>query len=335
MLGSRIFFVEALETFVADLKRAQPTIFLSVPRLLVKFQQGVFQKITKEKLERRLGIPLLGRLVKRKVLDALGLGSVRIAACGAAPLPPDVLLWYRHLGLGLAEGYGMTETLITHLPNPGSVRSGFVGPALEGVETRITSDGELLVKSPMNMMGYYRDPEATRNAFDEDGFFRTGDLASMDTDGQIRIIGRIKEQFKTSKGKYVAPAPIESRLSEHPAVEACCLMGAGMPSPFALVLLNADARGRCADPPARKVLEESLEAQLKEVNAELEPHERVAFLAVVDGPWTIANGLITPTLKIRRSSLEGRYLECIDAWRGQNRQVVWDAVPAPEATHRR
>jgi long-chain acyl-CoA synthetase len=334
LMGARIFFVEGLDTFVADLKRARPTIFLSVPRLLVKFQQGVYQKIPKEKLEQRLRIPLIGRLVKRKVLASLGLGSVRLAACGAAPLPADVLLWYRILGLEMAEGYGMTETLITHLPKLGRVRPGYVGSALEGVESKLTENGELLLKSPMNMMGYYKDPEATRSAFDEDGFFRTGDLVSMDADGQIRIIGRVKEQFKTSKGKYVAPAPIESRLTEHPAVEACCLMGAGLSSPFALIMLNPEARARCVNAEARRALEESLATRLKEVNAELDPHERVAFLAVVDGPWTIANGLITPTLKIRRANLEGRYLECIDAWRGQNRQIVWDAVAAREAARR-
>jgi len=218
----------------------------------------------------------------------------------------------------------MTETLITHLPRPDCVRPGYVGPALEGVETRVAANGELLVKSPMNMMGYYKEPEATRSAFDADGFFRTGDLVAMDADGQTRIIGRVKEQFKTSKGKYVAPAPIESKLAEHLSVEACCLMGAGMPSPFALVLLHPEVRAQCGDVEARRDLEASLEAQLDAVNADLDPHERVAFLAVVEGPWTIGNDLITPTLKIRRANLEQRYLGSVDRWRGQNRRVVWD-----------
>jgi long-chain acyl-CoA synthetase len=332
LVGSRIFFVETIDTFIADLKRARATIFLSVPRLLLKLQQGVFQKMPKEKLEKRLHIPLIGRIVKKKVLSALGLGSVRIAASGAAPLPLDVLLWYRGLGLQLAEGYGMTETLITHVPKAPQVRPGYVGPALDGVETRLAGNGELLVKSPMNMIGYYKEPEATRSAFDDEGYFRTGDLVIMDPDGQTRIIGRVKEQFKTSKGKYVAPAPIESRLAEHPAVEACCLMGAGLPSPFALVLLHSQARARCDNAEARKALGESLEAQLETVNAELDPHERVAFLAVVAGPWTIENELITPTLKIRRTNLERQYLERIDEWRSQNRRVVWEIHPAPRTS---
>jgi long-chain acyl-CoA synthetase len=324
LVGSRIFFVETVNTFLQDLRRAHATIFLSVPRLLVKFQQSVFQKIPKEKLARRLQIPVLRYMVKKKILAALGLGTVRLAASGAAPLPEDILLWYRGLGLPLAEGYGMTETLITHLPKRTQVRPGYVGPALDGVETRLSESGELLVKSPMNMMGYYKEAEATRSAFDGDGYFRTGDLVSIDPDGQTRIIGRAKEQFKTSKGKYVAPAPIESRLSEHPAVEACCLMGSGLPSPFALVVLNAEARAQCEDALARKAMEESLETQLTSLNAGLDPHERVAFVAVVAEPWTIDNELITPTLKIRRSKVEQRYLARFDEWRNSNDRVVWD-----------
>jgi long-chain acyl-CoA synthetase len=330
LLGAQVSFVESIDTFVTDLKRCRPTILLSVPRLLLKFQQGVFQRISKEKLEKRLRTPLLRLLVRKKVLAALGLSTTRLVACGAAPLPMDVMLWYRQLGVDLVEGYGMTETMITHLPQQGSVRPGYVGPALDGVETRITDNGELLIKSPMNMIGYYKDPDATCNVFDSDGFFHTGDLATANPEGQLRIIGRLKEQFKTSKGKYVAPAPIESRLSEHPAVEACCLMGAGLPSPFALVVLNADARKQCADENGRKALEESFAAQLRDVNAELDPHERVAFLAIVEGPWTIANGLITPTLKIRRMDLEGRYLPFIDTWRNQNAQVVWESSSAQQ-----
>jgi long-chain acyl-CoA synthetase len=324
VVGSQIFFVESVNTFLEDLKRSRVTIFLSVPRLLLKFQQRVFQKIPREKLEKRLRIPLVRRMVKRKVLAALGLGTVRLAASGAAPLPADIMLWYRGLGLELAEGYGMTETLITHLPKRSQVRPGYVGPALDGVETRLSGDGELLVKSPMNMIGYYKEPEATDAAFDEDGFFRTGDLVRIDPDGQIRIIGRVKEQFKTSKGKYVAPAPIESRLAEHAAVECCCLMGAGLPSPFALVVLNQEARAQCEGEAARRAMETSLGSLLDAVNAGLDPHERVAFLAVVPGPWTIENDLITPTLKIRRSKVEARYLRQVDRWRDQNRPVVWD-----------
>jgi long-chain acyl-CoA synthetase len=321
LLGSHLFFTEGIESFLQDLERARPTIFLAVPRLLLKFQQGVFARLPSEKLDRLLRIPVVQRYVRRRVLRQLGLGCVTLAACGGAPLPADVLLWYRRLGLQLAEGYGMTETMITHLPRPDAIRPGYVGAAIEGVETRVTAEGELLIRSPMNMLGYYRAPELTAAAFTEDGFFRTGDRVQVDPDGQMKIVGRLKEQFKTSKGKYVAPAPIESKLLEHPAVEACCLMGAGRPSPFAVVVLAESARDRAA-------VERSLAERMAAINAELDPFERIGRIVVAEGPWTVANGLLTPTLKLRRAAVEERYRRLIDDWESQPGPVVWESQPA-------
>jgi len=327
LAGYHVFFTEGLETFVTDLQRARPTIFLSVPRLLLKFQQRVFAKVPQDKLDKLLRLPIIDRYTKRRILRQLGLNTVRRAACGAAPLPTEILLWYRNLGLDLVEGYGMTEALITHLPEPGSVRPGYVGAALDGVEAKVSEAGELLVKSPMNMLGYYKDPQGTQAAFTEDGFIRTGDVVQLDPDGQVKIIGRVKEQFKTSKGKYVAPAPIESKLMAHSAVDACCLMGAGLPAPFAVVLLSADARKRCSTADEQRAIEASLLAQMEHVNAQLDPHERVKFIAIADGPWTIGNGLMTPTLKIKRSVLEGRYQAFVDDWARHSSPVVWESAP--------
>jgi long-chain acyl-CoA synthetase len=271
-------------------------------------------------------------MVRKRVLGGLGLDAVRFGASGAAPLPPDLLLWYRNLGLNLLEGYGLTEAMITHVPRPGYLRPGYIGTALDGVQVRRDPNGEMLLKSPMNMMGYYKDPKATQEAFTPDGFLRTGDIIDLEPDGQVKIIGRIKEQFKTSKGKYVTPAPIETKLVSHPAVESCCLMGAGLPSPFAVVVLTPEARDRAADPLARQELEKSLLEGLDEVNAGLEHHEQVAFLAIVNGPWTISNGLMTPTLKFKRTSLEALYLPRIDEWKAQNRRLVWETRTEEELT---
>ncbi|HUI80115.1 MAG TPA: AMP-binding protein [Bryobacteraceae bacterium] len=326
-LGSRVFFTEGLETFLADLQRAQPTIFLSVPRLMLKFQQNVFEKVPRKKLDRLFRLPIVSGIVKRKILRRMGLSAVRYAACGAAPLPVDILLWFRELGLNLAEGYGMTETLVTHLPAPGTVRPGYVGAAIPGVEQRLGESSELQIRSPMNMLGYYKDPLGTGDSFMADGFFHTGDVCEIASDGQLKIVGRIKEQFKTSKGKYVAPAPIESKLIAHSEVEACCLMGAGLASPFAVALLSEAARERCAEPDARAALENSLRVQLDEVNAQLDPHERVAFIAIVNGPWTVGNGLMTPTLKLKRPVLESRYHALVESWRASNRPIVWESNP--------
>jgi long-chain acyl-CoA synthetase len=327
VFGWHVFFNEGLESFLADLQRARPTIFLTVPRLLLKLQQGVFDKISQSRLETLQRVPIAGRFANKRVLHGLGLNAARYAACGGAPLPVELLLWYRKLGLNLMEGYGMTETSITHLPRAGKIRPGYVGNALDGVEAKRSAEGELLLKSPMNMMGYYKDPEGTRAAFTEDGFFRTGDLVEIDTDGQMKIIGRLKEQFKTSKGKYVAPAPIESKLVAHPDIESCCLIGTGLARPFAVAILSAEARERCAAPQARSAIEESLSEQLEQLNAELDSHERVLFLAIVDGPWSIANELMTPTFKLRRAPLERFYLEKAGDWAKQGRPVVWETAP--------
>jgi long-chain acyl-CoA synthetase len=329
-LGYRVFFSEGIDTFIKDLQRARPTIFLSVPRLLLKFQQGVFAKIPQRKLDRLLRIPILNRSVKKRVLRKLGLDTVLNAACGAAPLPPEILLWYRKLGLNLSEGYGMTETLITHLPAPGSVRPGYVGCAIPGVEAMVNQDQELLIRSPMNMLGYYKDPASTQAAFTPDGFFRTGDQARIDADGQLKIIGRVKEQFKTSKGKYVMPAPIESQLLAHPVVDSCCLMGSGLTRPFAVVLLAEETRKTTANPAERGAVEQILVSLMDSVNSQLDPHEQLSFVAVAEGPWTVGNGAITPTFKIKRNILEGRYQPCVDVWMSQNRPVVWEA-PAETA----
>ena len=200
-----------------------------------------------------------------------------------------------------------------------------MGSAIDGVEVKLGESSELMIKSPMNMLGYYRDPQGSQAAFAEDGFFRTGDVAQLDADGQVKIIGRLKEQFKTSKGKYVAPAPIEGQLMAHPAIEACCVMGAGLPSPFAVVVLSPDAKKRCAASEGRQIVEQSLLDHMNEVNSELDPHERISFMALVEGPWTIGNELLTPTLKIKRAAVERRYLALSSSWQKCNSPLVWES----------
>jgi long-chain acyl-CoA synthetase len=179
----------------------------------------------------------------------------------------------------------------------------------------------------MNMLGYYKDPEGTRACFTADAFFRTGDVAEIAPDGQLKIVGRIKEQFKTSKGKYVAPAPIESQLMVHPSLDACSVMGAGLANPFAVALISEQARLQSHEPQARAALEASLAALLTEINKGLAHHERIAFIAIVDGPWTVANGLMTPTLKLKRPLLERRYETVVDNWKTRNRPIVWETEP--------
>jgi long-subunit acyl-CoA synthetase (AMP-forming) len=323
--GMQLFFAESLDTFVADLNRAQPTIFLSVPRLWLKFQLGVFHKLPPEKLKRLLRIPLLNRVIKKKVLTGLGLQHVRLAASGSAPIPPDLIQWYRDLGLELLEGYGMSEDYAySHASHPGGGRVGYVGSPMPGVDVKISDEGEILIKSPGDMMCYYKQPELTAECYTEDGYFRTGDRGERDEEGRLKITGRVKELFKTSKGKYVAPVPIENLINNNRHVEMCCVTGSGQPQAFALVLLAEELRPKLGDSAVRAQIEAELEGLLKEVNQEVEAFERLQFLVVVKDPWLIENGFLTPTMKMKRSKIEDTYGPRIDEWYGAGQRVVWE-----------
>ncbi len=324
--GMQVFFAESLETFVADLNRAQPTIFVSVPRLWLKFQLGVFQKMPPDKLARLLRIPLLNRVIKKKILTGLGLQHVRLAASGSAPIPPDLIQWYRNLGLELLEGYGMSEDFAySHATIPGKGRVGYVGSPMPGVEVKISDAGEILIRSPGNMMGYYKEPEMTAECYTEDGFFKTGDRGERDDQGRLRITGRVKELFKTSKGKYVAPAPIENLLNNHSQVELCCVTGSGNPQPYALILPAEELRPKLNDPEERQRFERELEGLLGSVNAKVEAFERLEFLVVVKEPWAIENGFLTPTMKIKRSKIEDNYSPMNEKWYAARKRVIWEA----------
>jgi long-chain acyl-CoA synthetase len=325
--GFHVFFAESLATFVTDLRRAQPTIFFSVPRLWTKFQQGVTSKLPQKKQDILFRIPILGRRVKRKILEQLGLQDVRIALTGAAPLPPPTIAWYRGLGLELLEAYGMSENMAySHFTRPGEARVGYVGHANKGVECRIAADtGEIQVKSPAEMMGYYKEPEKTAECYTPDGFFKTGDMGEVDAQGRLRITGRVKELFKTSKGKYVAPVPIENKFGSHPKVEVVCISGANQPATFALVLLSEDTRKYLSTGGDRNALSTELTALMDQTNAALDPHEQMEFVVVVKEAWTIDNGLLTPTMKIKRNVIEKRYEPRVESWFKARQKVIWEA----------
>lgn len=307
MFGFQVYFAESLETFVDDLKRTRPTIFASVPRLWLKFKAGVEAKMPPEKLQRLLSIPIVRGLVRKKVLQGLGLDAARICGTGSAPMPQEIHEWYRALGIEFLDSYGMSEIIgLAALSRPGNARPGTVGPALPGASIRISDIGEVEMKSPGMMTGYFKAPELTAESFTEDGWLRTGDQGAIDDDGQLRITGRVKELFKTSKGKYVAPAPIEGMLNATDLVEQSCVMGMGSPQPFAVVMLSDEARAHFNDGGRDATLQE-LESVLADVNSQVAGHERLSKLVVTGDSWEIANGLLTPTMKIKRSAIEERY----------------------------
>ncbi|WP_100638507.1 AMP-binding protein [Marinobacter salexigens] len=322
--GFHVYFADNLDTFQQDLQRARPTLFFSVPRLWMKFYLGVNAKLPPKKQKLLFSIPFVRSAVKKKVLKQLGLDHCRAALTGAAPLSEEIILWYRNLGLELLEVYGMTENFgYSHASRPGRATIGLVGEANPGVEHRIGEGGELLVKSPGMMMGYYQNEEKTREDVTDDGFLKTGDMGEIDANGYLKITGRVKDLFKTSKGKYVVPVPIENRFN-HPSVEAVCVAGANQPQPCLMILLSEDVRDALSGGMDRAELEQELLKELGAVNEECEAHEKIPFLVVVKEPWTTENGMLTPTMKIKRNVIEDVYNRKMDGWFGQKKKVIWE-----------
>jgi len=317
--GTPMYFVDRLDTFVDDLKRAQVTMFISVPRLWIQFQAGVHRKIPAKRLSLLLRIPFLGKSVARKIREELGFGQCYQFGSGSAPISPLTLRWYEKIGIRISEGWGMSETTglaCTNLPFR-SAAVGTIGHPLPGTEMKISDEGEILIRSPGLMKEYFKMPELTAEVFTEDGFFHTGDKGEWDKRLEaFRITGRVKDQFKSAKGKYVSPVPIEGKLGGNPLIEQVCVMGTGLRAPVAVIVPSVSADGE-----SEQVIRSSLMATLESVNALLESHEKLSHIVLVDEPWTIENELLTPTMKIKRDLLEEKYAKAI-AELGEN-PVVW------------
>lgn len=316
--GGTFYFVESLDTFLDDVKHAQPTLFLSVPRLWTRFQLGVFEKLPPEKLKRLLRIPLIGSLIAKKIRKGLGLDQVRIFGSGSAPISQSILEWYRSIGIRISEGWGMTETSglsCCNLPFR-DVLIGTIGVPSSCVEMQLSEDSEILIRGDAVFAEYYKNPEETEKSFVE-GWFRTGDKATQTASGAFKIVGRVKEEFKTGKGKYVAPVPIESMLAENSDIEQICVMGCGRKQPVAVVVLAEHV-----DRSNKQAINKSLEATLNKVNGKLESHQVLDCLIVATDSWTIENQFLTPTLKIRRLELESRYAEVVQ--NAQSQSVIWE-----------
>ena len=320
----RVYFAESLETFQQDLQRARPTVFISVPRLWLKFQQGVFGKMPAKKLDRLLSIPILGKIVARKVMTQLGLNEVVLAGSGSAPIPPALIAWYRRLGLNLMEGYAMTEDFAySHTTTSTLNAAGHVGVPFPGVQRRIAADGEVLIKSPGTLVGYYKRPDLDAETFTPDGFFMTGDLGEEGPNGQLKLTGRKKELFKTGKGKYVAPAPIENLINESSMVELSLVSGVGQQAAYAMVVPAEGLRPRLSDPAVRAEFVEEMAAVLKRVNSKVADYEQLKMIVVAKEPWSMDNGFLTPTMKIKRNKIEAAVDPQVEKWFASKGPVVW------------
>jgi long-chain acyl-CoA synthetase len=319
--GGEFSFAETLETFPKNLFETQPNTFFAVPRIWAKFREKILEKMPQKKLSMLLSIPIINSIVKKSIRKKLGLGQATHIYSGAAPISVDLLNWFNSIGIEIFQAIGMTEDCIySHFNRHGKNKVGTVGLPFKNCKVKIAEDGELRLKSEGNMKGYYNEPGLTAEAFDAEGFLKTGDKGEIDSEGYLTIVGRIKDQFKTDKGKYVAPAPIEMKLLANTDIEQVCVVGMGIPQPIALTVLSAAGKAK-----PKQELIQSLSASLAEVNTELESYEKLEKAVIMKGDWSIANGLMTPTLKVKRNEVEKIHVPKYPTWfQAKDGVVVWE-----------
>ncbi|MBD1576128.1 AMP-binding protein [Vibrio sp. S11_S32] len=312
-------FVESLDTFIDDVKNQQPTLFISVPRLWTLFQQRILDKMPQRKLNILLAIPFINSIVKKKIATGLGLDKARVLGCGSAPISPALLDWYHKVGMNITEAWGMTETFAYSTINYPfrADKIGTVGPAGPGVEIQIASDQEIMVRGHGLFAGYYKNDQATQESFDDNGWLHTGDIGSLDDEGFLSIEGRKKDTFKTAKGKFVSPVPIEKKIFEHSRVEMMCLIGLGLPAPILLVIPHAFKHFD------RDRYERKTKKIIAQINQDLESHAKIKGVLMIKEPWSIENNILTPTLKIKRHVLEKKYHDVGANW-PSDKFVVWE-----------
>ncbi|KZY62923.1 hypothetical protein A3742_11690 [Oleiphilus sp. HI0071] len=318
--GSEVSFSESLDRFAENLQSVQPTQFFAVPRIWVKIQQGILSKLSEKKLNTALKIPIISRLLKNKIKRGLGLNEVRSAISGAAPLASSLIDWYAKLGINIQEVYGATELCGGVTFNTlDDITPGSVGRPLHGVEIKIdTSSDEVLVKAPWVMKGYYKSPEKTAEVLSEDGWYHTGDTGRLDSEGRLTITGRLKDTFKTAKGKFIIPVPIEHKLGANLFVGQVMITGFGLVQPIALINLSESALQE-----EQHVIEGSIKQTLDQVNAELPSYTRISHAVIFPEPWAEDCGFFTPTLKIKRHIVDQTYKEHYETWCKQPNGILW------------
>jgi long-subunit acyl-CoA synthetase (AMP-forming) len=317
--GSVVSFAESLDTFAKNLAESEPTVFLGVPRIWSKFQQGILTKMPQKKLDLFLKIPILNGIVKKKIKAGLGLANAKNVFTGAAPTPAALINWFAKLDINIQEAYAMTENCCySHVTRNNAIKVGFVGQPLPECEVKLSPQKEILIKHEAMMDGYYKEPAMTAETL-VDGWLHTGDEGFIDSKGFLKITGRVKDLFKTSKGKYVAPSPIEMRISANADVEQVAVVGDGIPQPIVLLVLSESGMKK-----SKSEITDSLLKTIGEVNTQVDQHEQVKVAIIVKTPWTVENELLTPTMKIKRNPIEKIYRSHYEKWYASKDAVIWE-----------
>jgi long-chain acyl-CoA synthetase len=342
--GAETWFARSVATVADDLQACRPTIMFAVPRVWEKLQDGVLERIRAQRgiprllAERYLDVAtrqhgrgfvesaeheLLDRVVGGKIRHQLGLDRVRIVACGAAPVHPDLLRWFHDIGIPIAEGYGQTEvSLCTSTNTPHDTRIGSVGRPIPGVSVRLAEDGEILVRGDNVCAGYWRDEAATHDLIDVDGWLHSGDLGRLDPDGYLHVTGRKKDLIVTSYGKNISPEEIETRLRMEPLIAQAVVIGDGRPYLTALLTVDAEAAAEWAADQGRSFdveavaedpdLHIELARAIERINGVHSHAEGIRRWRVLPHDLTMACGELTPTLKVKRNVVVERWAGLIE-----------------------
>jgi long-chain acyl-CoA synthetase len=349
--GAQIAHSEGADFVARDMMEVHPTIMIGVPRLFEKFYDAVEETVEEGGAAKKAGFRLAKwfgdlhatkRLAGKKPGPALraafrmsdGIvfsklrqrtgGQIRYFISGAAPLSAGIARFFYSGGLTILEGYGLTETSpVTNVNLPDDIRFGTVGPPIPGTEVRIAEDGEILMRGPQIMKGYFGNPQATREVIDAEGWLRSGDIGHLDDDGYLTITDRKKNLIVTAAGKNIAPQPIEERIARSPYIDQVVMLGDRRKFPIILVVPSFQAfrialPGNVVDEEDRKRFQEH-PALLEVVESDIAPriaglarHERPKRILIVADTFSVANGLLTPTLKIKRREIARRYADRID-----------------------
>ncbi|MBK56435.1 MAG: AMP-dependent synthetase [Flavobacteriaceae bacterium] len=318
--GGNLSFVESLESFGQNLSSVSPTAFQGVPRIYSKFQEKILLKIPQTKLTKLLKIPVLSWIIKRKLKKTLGMSKAKVIISGAAALPVELIDWFQTIGIYITNGYGMTENccVCTNLNPYQNHGRGSVGKiSSPDVSLKITGEGEICMKGPFLMDSYYKNKEMTDSTL-QNGWLHTGDKGFIDDDGYLYVTGRVKDIFKTTKGKYIEPAAIESKFGNVDEFSQICLVGLNCVQPLLLVVPTELAKSN-QDQTTIKISK-----ILNEVNNDLDNYKKISKIIFVKEDWTPDNEMTTPTLKIKRAKVDEKFSLKYNNWEKSAESIIWE-----------
>ncbi len=348
ILGISVYFAESIDTIGDDLKDVKPHVFTAVPRLLEKVYDKIMVKgeeltglkrklffwavklgneyeVTGKSALYHAKLKIARKLIFSKWQEALG-GNVIVIPCGSAALQPRLARIFIAADISIFEGYGLTETspvISVNYAGKGNLMFGTTGKPLENVEVKIAEDGEILIKGPNVMMGYYNNPEKTKEEFTEDGWFKTGDIGRIEPGGFLKITDRKKEMFKTSGGKYIAPQVMENKFKESRFIEQIMVIGEGQKHPSALIVPNFEflvewCRRKdinfgdtWTDLIQNERVIKRIDKEVNFFNEKFGSWEQIKKFELVDHQWTVESGELTPTMKPKRKTISSSYKDLI------------------------